>query len=53
MTEAASPSDRRAQHVAVFGFILQVVLCGSLIGLAYWSESDTVAVIVMSSPFFR
>ena len=45
MTESTTSSDRLAQRVAAFGFILQVVFCASLWGLAYWSKSDAVAVV--------
>jgi membrane protease subunit HflK len=43
MTDPATPDDRRAQHVAALGFVLQLVSCGALWGLSYWSKSDAIA----------
>ena len=56
MTDPATPDDRRAQHVAALGFVLQLVSCGALWGLSYWSKSDAIAsvtrVIVIGLPIW-
>ncbi len=45
MTEPGTPGDRRAQYVAAFGFILQLVSCAGLWGLSYWAKSDAIAAV--------
>ncbi len=42
MTESGATNDRRAQSVAILGFLLQVVVFGTLLGLAFWSKSDAI-----------
>jgi regulator of protease activity HflC (stomatin/prohibitin superfamily) len=42
MTEAGSVGDRRAQNVAIVGFLLQLAAFGTLLGLALWSKSDAI-----------
>ena len=45
MTESGTPGDRRAQYVAAFGFILQLVSCAGLWGLSYWAKSDAIGAV--------
>jgi regulator of protease activity HflC (stomatin/prohibitin superfamily) len=42
-TEPRSLDDRRAQHVAALGFVLQLAAFGTLSGVAWWSQSHVVA----------
>ncbi len=42
MTELNPASDRRAQNVAIIGFLLQLTAFGALLGLALWSRSDAI-----------
>ena len=43
MTESETPIDRRAQHVAALGFILQLASFGTLLGISLWSDSHAIA----------
>ena len=43
MSETQGPSDRRAQHVALFGFVLQLAAFGALVGVSLWSDSHVLA----------
>ncbi len=45
MTEESRGSDRRAQNVAIVGFILQIAAFGSLLGLSIWKQSDAAAAV--------
>ncbi|MBI4718756.1 MAG: hypothetical protein HY763_13190 [Planctomycetes bacterium] len=45
MTEPRSSDDRRAQHVAAFGFVLQLACYAALLGVSLWAESDAVAAV--------
>lgn len=46
MAEASSTAqDRRPQHVAAFGFFLQLASFGTLTGVAFWSQSDAMATV--------
>lgn len=45
MLETSDRHDRRAKHVAALGLVLQVIFCGGLWGLSYWSKSDSIAVL--------
>ena len=45
MTESETPIDRRAQHVAVSGFILQLASFGALVGISLWSDSHAIAAV--------
>ena len=43
MTEHKLPDHRQAQNVALFGFLLNAAAFGTLVGLALWSGSDSLA----------
>ncbi|UCC29735.1 MAG: hypothetical protein JSU86_16210 [Phycisphaerales bacterium] len=43
MSEAQGPSDRRTQHVAFFGFVLQLAAFGAVLGVSLWSDSHVLA----------
>ncbi len=45
MSEANTPSDRRAQQVSLLGLVLQFLLCGGVWALAVLSRSDAIAVL--------
>lgn len=45
MAKENTTSDRRAQHVAASGFVIQTMTFGVLVGLASWKESDAVAAL--------
>ncbi|MHC4696927.1 MAG: SPFH domain-containing protein [Planctomycetota bacterium] len=45
MAEPATPGDRRAQHVAAVGFILQAASFGTLLWGSVWSESHAIATV--------
>ncbi len=45
MTKAQGPSDRRTQHVALFGFVLQLAAFSAILGVSLWSESDVLAAL--------
>ena len=48
MMDKTSPEDRRAQHVALLGFFLELAAFGTLLGVGIWSKS---AAIVAASRF--
>ncbi|MGB2985368.1 MAG: hypothetical protein WBE26_05745, partial [Phycisphaerae bacterium] len=43
MTEASTPHDKRAQHVAWLGFVLQLAAFAVLLGISFWSDSHVLA----------
>ncbi len=45
MTQTSSGDDRRAQHVAAVGFLLQLASLATLAGIAFWSGSQAIGVI--------
>ncbi len=45
MSEPTRPDDRRAQHVAVLGLILQLAAIGTVLGVSLWSKSDAIATV--------
>lgn len=45
MTETNTSNNRRAQHVAAFGFVLQGASLATLAWLAVWSGSDAIAAL--------
>ncbi len=45
MTESATPDDRRAQHVAAVGLILQLASFGTLLWASIWAESHAIAAV--------
>ncbi|MCH7839036.1 MAG: hypothetical protein IID38_02215 [Planctomycetes bacterium] len=45
MTEASSPNDRRGQHVAAVGFLLQLASLGALAGVAVASGSQAIGTV--------
>ncbi|MFH1108997.1 MAG: SPFH domain-containing protein [Planctomycetota bacterium] len=45
MNEPTRPDDRRAQHVAALGLVLQAAAFGTLLGVAYSSKSHAVAAV--------
>gem|GEM_PF-83014 len=45
MAKENTAADRRAQHVAALGFVLQTMALGLLIGLSIWKHSDAVATL--------
>ncbi len=45
MTETVTSTDRRAQHVALMGFIMQLAAFGTLLGLSVWASSDAIAAV--------
>ena len=45
MTESETPIDRRAQHVAALGIVLQLASFGTLLGISLWSDSHAIAAV--------
>jgi membrane protease subunit HflK len=45
MTESVTPSDRRVQHVAAFGFVLQLASMCTLLWASHWSQSQVIAAV--------
>lgn len=45
MTTTSTADDRRAQHVAALGFLLQLVAYGALLTLSVWAGSDAMAAV--------
>ena len=45
MSEPTRPSDRRAQHVAALGLILQAAAFGTVLGISIWSKSHAIAAV--------
>lgn len=45
MTSTTAPDDRRAQHIAGLGFLLQTVAFGTLLGIALWTDSSVAGVV--------
>lgn len=45
MTESKTPGDKRAQHVALFGCLLQLAAFVLIVVLSYWSDSVTLAAL--------
>ena len=46
MVEISSTAhDRRPQHVAAFGFLMQLASFGTLTGVAIWSDSDAMCAV--------
>lgn len=45
MGDMKAPDHRQAQTVAALGFVAQLVCLGTLIGLAIWSKSDSIAAL--------
>ena len=45
MNEPTRPDDRRAQHVAALGLVLQAAAFGTVLGVSIWSKSDAIAAV--------
>ena len=44
MAENTTINDKRAQHVAAMGFLLQLASYGILLGISIWAESPAIQV---------
>ena len=45
MSDAKVPSDTRAQHVALIGFLLQLAAFCLILGISIWSKSDALGAL--------
>ncbi|MEK7757979.1 MAG: hypothetical protein AAB385_12305, partial [Planctomycetota bacterium] len=45
MNEPTRPPDRRAQHVAALGLVLQAAAFGTVFGVSIWSKSHAIAAV--------
>jgi len=45
MSEPTRPPDRRAQHVAALGLVLQAAVWGTVLGVSFWSKSHAIAAV--------
>ncbi len=45
MSDAKAPSDTRAQHVALIGFLLQLAAFCLILGISIWSKSDALGAL--------
>jgi len=45
MSEPTRPSDRRAQHVAALGLVLQAAAFVTVLGVSLWSKSHAIATV--------
>lgn len=43
--ETIATTDRRAQHVAALGFVLQLASAGTLMAISFWSGSDAAGAV--------
>lgn len=45
MAESRTPSDRRSEHAALLGLVVQIAAFALLKGTSYWAESDLLGVL--------